>query len=280
MRTTPFKAILISLFALTLAISCAAASPVAAKATKRATPTLYIHGLQGSHKSTDKLIKMTSKHGAKKVFTINVQADGTLQTTGHYTRKSKVKHPLIQVNFENNVAPVSTQTTWLTKVLTYLKQKKHVHNVNIVAHSAGNVTVLTTMSQTTVKLPKLKHYVDIAGPFDGVVGMNDTPNRNSLDANNRPKIFTTATNSYPSYQSLIDTAKTFPKHARVLVLYGNLQDGTNSDGLVTTTSARSVNYLLQDRVKQIKNVQMNHLTHSGLHNSKKVARKIVHFLFK
>ncbi|MGN1284864.1 MAG: alpha/beta hydrolase, partial [Candidatus Limosilactobacillus intestinavium] len=80
------------------------------------TPTVFVHGLQGTHGSTDTMIRDLSQRysGTQKVMTINVKPNGELETTGRF---QKVKHPLVQINFLNNSANTTTNSHWLNKAL-------------------------------------------------------------------------------------------------------------------------------------------------------------------
>lgn len=251
--------------------------PQPVKAATRQTPTIFIHGLGGSHKSTDQLINAAKKDGAKKMMTINVRSDGSLSVSGHYS--TRVKRPLIQVNFLNNEASIKTQSQWLTNVLRALQSQDHMTKYNVVAHSAGNVTLFETVTNNT-HLPKLNKYVILAGPFNGVIGMNDAANQNQLLKHDKPKTFYSENNWYPSYQSLLDWSSKFPKQTKILNIYGDLNDGSHSDGQVTTQSALSINYLLRSHHPAIKNVKIIKASHSGLHqNNKRVNKLFIKFLW-
>ena len=243
-------------------------------------PTIFVHGLLGSSQSTDKMIAAAEKSGqAKKMMTINVQSDGQLQITGKYNHK--IKNPIIQVNFINNEASVQTQTKWLTTVLHDLKTTDHVTNYNAVAHSAGNVTLLETEMKATKSIPKLKRLVVIAGPFNGVIGMNDAANANQLQKNGKPKIIYPANAWYPSYSQLLSWRHGFPANVKILNIYGDLDDGTNSDGMVTEQSELSIHYLLRGLHDSIKNVKITgqNAAHSSLHHNKLVNQQIIKFLW-
>lgn len=246
------------------------------------TPTVFVHGLQGTHGSTDTMISDLSKRyaGTQKVMTINVKPNGELQTTGNFQR---VKHPLVQVNFLNNSASTTTNAHWLNKALTYLYQKKGVRNVNIVAHSAGNVAVYQALAAQAAHTPTTKKFVILAGPFDGVLSLNDTANKNKVNAKShyKPKIMYPANSYYPSYQQLMQLSTSFPKSVKVLNVYGNLGDGSNSDSLVTNASSLSVNYLLRHQKTPVQNkcFKSSKATHSGLHKSKTVDNWIANFLW-
>lgn len=245
------------------------------------TPTVFVHGLQGTHGSTDTMINDLSNRysGTKKVMTINVTAAGKLQVQGHL---QDVKYPLIQVNFLNNSASTTTNAHWLNQALVYL-HKKGVKNVNFVAHSAGNVAVYQELAAQNSNVPKTKKFVILAGPFDGVISLNDQPNKNKVNAKNhyKPSIMYPANNYYPSYKQLMQLSTSFQKKVKVLNVYGNLGDGSNSDSLVTNASALSVNYLLRHQKMPVKNrcFKSSKATHSGLHKSKTVDNWIADFLW-
>ena len=68
-------------------------------------PTLYIHGWHGNERSTDQLIESAEdEKGAKKVLKVKVSPQGATTYSGKWN--SAVKHPLIQVVFENNEAEI------------------------------------------------------------------------------------------------------------------------------------------------------------------------------
>ena len=267
--------LIVLIFAILFGISI---STTAHAKTTVATPTLFIHGVGGTKKSTDGLITAAeTKVNAKKVMTITVAADGTLDVQGSFSKQ--VKKPLIQINFTNNEASTTTQTQWLTKALQLLQNKYGVTKYNVVAHSAGNVAFFQTVTQKSVKLPTLKKYVILAGPFNGVVGMNDAANQNQLLKHYQPQTYYAANNYYPGYQQLLDVSQRFPKHVKILNIYGDLNDGTHSDGLVTIQSELSINYLLYKHNDQIKNVKMVGLSHTELHKSAKVNQKWIKFIW-
>lgn len=246
------------------------------------TPTVFVHGLQGNHGSTDTMIQDLSRRypGTKKVMTINVKPNGELSTSGNF---QKVKHPLVQVNFLNNSASTTTNAHWLNKALTYLYEKQGVQKINIVEHSAGNVAVYQALAAQTSHTPTTQKFVILAGPFDGVLSLNDEANKNKVNAKNhyKPSIMYPANSYYPSYQQLLQLSTSFPKQVKVLNIYGNLGDGSNSDSLVTNASSLSVNYLLRHQKTPVKNKCFKNAkaTHSGLHKSKTVDNWIANFLW-
>lgn len=277
------KNYLLFLVAFVVAFVACGTSKVSAKTYTGGTPTVFVHGLQGTHGSTDTMINDLSNRysGTKKVMTINVKANGQLQTSGSM---AKVKHPLVQVNFLNNSASTTTNAHWLNKALVYLYQKQGVKKINIVAHSAGNVAVYQELAAQESHTPTTKKFVILAGPFDGVISLNDEPNKNRVDAKNhyKPSIMYPANSYYPSYEELMQLSTSFPKSVKVFNIYGDLGDGSHSDSLVSNASALSVNYLLRHQKTPVKNrvFKSSKATHSGLHKSKTVDTWIANFLWK
>lgn len=53
----------------------------------------------------------------------------------------------------------------------------------------------------------------------------------------------------PTYQELLSLRKTFPRETKVLNIYGDLGDGSHSDGDVPVNSAKALKYLLAGRAK-------------------------------
>ncbi|WP_251545396.1 alpha/beta hydrolase [Limosilactobacillus caecicola] len=277
------KKVISTLVALMVAFVACSVNGHAASTYSGGTPTVFVHGLQGTHGSTDTMISDLSKRysGTKKVLTINVKANGELETSGKF---QKVKHPLVQINFLNNSASTTTNAHWFTKAMTYLYQKEGVRNVNIVAHSAGNVAVYQALAAQPSHTPTTKKFVILAGPFNGVISLNDEANKVKVNSKDhyKPSVMYPANSYYPSYQQLMQLSSSFPKSIKVLNIYGNLGDGSNSDGLVSNASALSVNYLLRHQKTPVQNKCFRgaKATHSGLHKSQKVDTWIANFLWK
>lgn len=273
----------LALFLASLCVAIMAMAGFSARATSRpGATTVFVHGLQGTHGSTDYMIRDLSRRypGTKKVMTINVTAAGKLVVHGHM---KKVAHPLVQVNFLNNSATTTKNAHWLIKALAYLKSKSDVKQVNLVAHSAGNVAAYQALAYQSTRIPTVKKFVILAGPFDGVLSLNDEPNKNKVSAKNHynPSIKYPANQYYPSYERLMQLSSTFPHSIKVLNIYGNIGDGSNSDTLVTNASSLSVNYLLRHQKTPVVNKcwKSSKATHSGLHKSQKIDDWIAGFLW-
>lgn len=243
---------------------------------QKTIPTLYIHGWKGTAASTNHLIEAAVATGkAKKVLTITVSPTGTLTYTGKWQKK--LKYPLIQVLFQNNQAEIPQQAKWINTVIRSLQTHYGISAFNIVSHSMGGPsTYYWAVHYYNRSYPQFNKFVPIAGPFDGVIYIDDSPNVNYFTSTGAPKIQDTA---YKNYYLLRNK---FPKETKILNIYGNLEDGTNSDSLVTTVSARSLAYLLKKRVAYYREVQITgaNAQHSKLHNNATVNNYVDKFLFK
>lgn len=111
----------------------------------------------------------------------------------------------------------------------------------------------------------IDHLVAMAGHYDGIIGMND-----------KPSIMR------PEYLNLLSLRKIFPKNTKVLNIYGNLEDGTNSDGDVSNASDQSLKYLINGRAKSYRQLMIRGKggQHSKLYNNAQVNRALVNFLWK
>jgi len=249
-------------------------APVTDKVAIGNPATIYLHGFGGGPGSTNTLIKNAEKDGAQKVLTATVAPSGKVTWTGD---PQKVKHPIIQVLFTNNRNPDYTvDGTWVRNVMRGLKRQYGVTEVNIVAHSMGNMAAMfyATRYGNDKDVPTLKAYVAIAGHYDGILGRDDQPNRIKLNAQGYP----TPVNE--TYADLVRLRDKFPKNVRVLNLYGNLEDGSNSDGRVANNSSRSLKYLVapsqasyREQMFKGKDAQ-----HSALHQNPAVAKAVDDFL--
>ncbi|MFC6182151.1 alpha/beta hydrolase [Lactiplantibacillus daowaiensis] len=238
-------------------------------------PTFYVHGFQGSAQSTNTLIKHAEKTAhAHKVYVATVSTSGQVTLSGNWS--AKTRNPIIQVVFKNNLAQYDQQSAWLAKVITTVQQAHHFSSYNIVAHSAGCVaSVNMLMTKQASDFPTINKLVTIAGPFDGVVGEDDVANQNSFLASGEPKYL------HAAYELLAAKRANFPNGVHLLNVVGNLDDGTNSDSLVTNVSARSIKYLTRGHqvVYTEKDFHGKHAQHSQLHENAKVALTIDRYLW-
>ncbi|WP_057769355.1 alpha/beta hydrolase [Lactobacillus selangorensis] len=256
--------------------ACSAQTINMKKYTASRTTTLYVHGYGGSVRSTNHMINAAvDAHAATKALVADVSKTGRITWHGRWSNKAD--NPIVQVAFQNSKAPVDQNTKWLTAILEQLYTKYHVRTFNGVGHSNGSVDLIdyAVTSANNRHVPKLNKLVTIAGPFDGITFVNDKPNTNYFEKDGRPK------HIYTTYADLLSKRQNFPHHVKILNIYGNQEDGSNSDGDVSTVSARSLQYLLRDKTAsyQEKEITGKHAQHSQLHENSTVDHAVIQFLW-
>ncbi|KRL05888.1 alpha/beta hydrolase [Liquorilactobacillus oeni] len=255
-------------------------------------PTIFVHGWNGTLHSEEPMAKAAERmHVAKKAMIIHVRPNGQLKTKGQL--KEKVNNPIVEVVFDNKRAGEFQDAEWLKNVTQFLKNKYRIKKFNAVGHSMGAYAwaYYNMLVANDKKYPRINRIVLIAGPYDGIINNHkldqplktplsglweDRPNENRLLENGKPLIL------HAEYQKLLKLHKRFPKQAQVLNIYGNLGDGTNSDGVVTLVSARSLGYLLRKQVQVYHELEVigPNAQHSRLHQNNLVVNKaLINFLW-
>ncbi|GMA45479.1 hypothetical protein GCM10025853_29360 [Tetragenococcus halophilus subsp. halophilus DSM 20339] len=146
---------------------------------KSATPTLFIHGYQGTTNSFKSMINdMQEENVAQREMLITVHADGSIDTQGELSGEKT--NPLIQVIFEDNVNDEWNQTEWIKSTLSFLKEDYQIDKVNLVGHSMGGVSAYRYMGSYGQEdtLPEVENFIAIGAPFNDFV---DTSNYQSIE---------------------------------------------------------------------------------------------------
>jgi len=230
---------------------------------KSQIPTLFLHGYAGSANSEKYMVQQAKKKGVtKEVITAYVSEDGKVELKGKL--KKDATNPIVQIELENNKqGDLDLNAEWFK---------------NFVGHSMGNLSFAKYMLKygDDETLPQLNKEVNIAGTFNGVLNMNEQVNEISVDRSGKPSRMNPP---YPELQQLKNIYK--GQEIEVLNIYGDLQDGTNSDGRVSNSSSKSLKYLLGNSPKSYKETKYEGKTaqHSELHENKQVANEIVEFLW-
>jgi uncharacterized alpha/beta hydrolase family protein len=166
----------------------------------------------------------------------------------------------------------------LYRIVKYLQQKYNITEFNAVGHSMGAYAwVYYGMHWgANPQLPQVNKMALLAGPYNGILNKGhrnqptsgklaklwtDQSHQNQLQEDGRPKII------HDEYQALLKYKNDFPTNTRVLNIYGNLKDGSQSDGLVTIQSVKSLRYLVSNNAKSYQEFVVNGNTgqHSRLH---------------
>lgn len=240
--------------------------------------TLFMHGYGGSENFEKFMVNQAVEKGVTKdVMIARVSRNGDVTFDGSIDKHAK--NPIIKIEFENNQnSDFNENARWIKNVLSQLKSQYDVNKFNFVAHSMGNMTFAYYMKNygDDKQLPQLQKEVNIAGTFNGVLNLNEMINEINVDRNGKPSKMN---NDFKNLLSLKDIYKN--KGIDVLNIYGDVQDGTHSDGRVSNSSSKSLKYLLGDSPKSYKESKFTGKTaqHSQLHENKDVANVIIHFLW-
>lgn len=262
-------------FFISLSLAFLGQSQVALAKTQTMIPTLFIHGWGSSYHAEEKMAQAAKKAGVTKTI---ILADVDLN--GNVTLKGKIpaqaKAPLVLVNFENNKnVNAKMEAGYLKSVLETLQQKYHFQKMNLVGHSMGNMAILDYLLENAQnkELPQLNKQVALAAFPNGLV--KEMPSDVTVAKDGRPDQETS------TFTELLPLRELYPKGASVLNIYGNLGDGSDSDGPVPVRSAQTLRYLVTPNAKSYEEHQITGKLgqHSKLHNNREVDRLLIKFLW-
>ncbi|WP_051237957.1 alpha/beta hydrolase [Lactobacillus psittaci] len=248
-------------------------------AMPKATATVFFHGWGSSRRAEEQMANyLVKKKYASSIVVADVDYQGHVKFSG--ILPAKTKHFIVEVNLQNNksVSPnggmtYSQSSNYVADVLASLKKKWKINNVNLVAHSMGNLQVIYFIKNhaRSKKYPKINKLVAIAGHYNGIIGM-DEPKDTSLEANGKPKMMN------DTYRDLLSVRNTFPKNIKVMNIYGNYKN--HGDGSVNNNSSKSLRYLVQKRAKSYEEQEIRGYgaQHSRLHENKEVDQVLLKFL--
>ncbi|AHA97017.1 alpha/beta hydrolase [Lactobacillus johnsonii] len=235
-------------------------------------PTFFFHGWGSSANAETQMANAAKKAGVSNtIIQADVSKNGTVKLKGTIP-----KNPIIKVNLEDNQ---SGKTSYVKDVITAISNKYHYAKINLVGHSMGNLQIANYINENydNKKLPKINKVVSIAGHYDGYLGE---------EAGQKAKIQNKKTGEPDIYsdgfKQLLPLRKHYPRQIEVLNIYGNKEDGSNSDGSVSVASAQSYKYLINGRAKSYREVEIKgkNAQHSKLHENKEVDKLLIDFLWK
>ncbi len=248
------------------------------KYVQSSTPTLFFHGYGSSFNAETHMTNAAKEAGVtRKVVRVNVSPNGYAKLIGSIPKSSK--NPIVEVNYDNNkMTDYYTAGKWAKNVIELLKKDYQFNSVNLVGHSMGNMAINYYILENAGKkgMPKINKVVDIAGHFNGILGMDDKPNQMKLNSNGKPEKMD------KSYRQLLKLRKIYPTNTDVLNIYGDKNDGTHSDGSVSNASSKSLKYLVSGRAHSYKEKKImgKMAQHSKLHENKEVDKLLINFLWK
>mgnify|MGYP002770384444 CR=1 FL=1 len=142
-------------------------------------PTIFFHGWGSSSRAERHMANAAKKAGVTQtIIEAKVAEDGTVTLKG--TIPKDAVNPIVLVNFDNAYAVVKA-----------LQDTYGIKEMNMVAHSYRNMAIVYYMLQhgSDTSLPKLVKQVDIAGHFNGIIGI-DEPENITLDDEGKPSSMT------------------------------------------------------------------------------------------
>lgn len=245
------------------------------KAKKRKseiTATYFLHGAQSNSHAEQYMVNgALQAKAADQVINVNVSMTDQVTFYGSFTKKAK--HPIIEVNYQRNT---SVHPNDVKAVLLAVERKYGYHRANLVGHSMGNLLIANYLNDyyKDKKLPRIEKLVSIAGDYNGWLGespASDSP----LKKNGQPL------HESNTFKQLLGLRKHYPRQIKVLNIYGNLENGTHSDGLVAISSARCYRYLINDRAKSYREIEIKgpNAGHSHLHHNPLVNHFLIKFLW-
>ncbi|CDR67068.1 alpha/beta hydrolase [Staphylococcus schweitzeri] len=246
---------------------------------KKSIPTLFLHGYGGSANSEKFMVKQAEKRGVTKdIITAYVSNEGEVTFKGKLSKNAV--NPIVKIELENNrQGYLDKNSKWFKNVLTKLQTEYKFDKFNFVGHSMGNLTFAQYMMTygNDKSLPQLNKQVNIAGTFNGVLNMNEDVNEITVDKDGKPSRMN---RPYQQLRVLKDIYK--GKGIEVLNIYGDLKDGTHSDGRVSNSSSKSLKYLLGNSPKSYRESKYEgeSAQHSQLHENENVANELIDFLWK
>ncbi|RRK11306.1 alpha/beta hydrolase [Lactiplantibacillus garii] len=264
-----------------LLTGCRATTPTTksnASGRVTAVPTLFFHGYGSSINAETHMANAAVKAGVtRSVVQAQVANDGSVRLKGHF--KAGERSPIVEVGFANNRnGNYRVAGRWVKNVVVTLQQRYRIKAFNVVGHSMGNMAIVYYLLQygANKRLPQLRKQVDIAGHFNGILGMNDEPNRMKLKVDGQPMKMDA------DYRTLLKLRQTLPKNQiQVLNIYGDKNDGTHSDGRVSNASSQSLRYLVAPRAQSYreKRIVGPAAQHSRLHENAQVDRALIKFIW-
>ncbi|WP_429949027.1 alpha/beta fold hydrolase [Enterococcus sp. AZ101] len=243
---------------------------------KTSVPTLFIHGYGGGNNSFGRMIKrLEGNHRTKKELILTVSVAGKVQAKGELTGKEN--NPSVQVLFEDNKNNEWNQAEWIKNCLEFVGSNYGITQVNLVGHSMGGASTLrylTTFGEDN-NLPKINKFVGIAAPFNDFVELS---NGETLDdvLQNGPAI---QSERYSDYVNGIDKVS---KGMKVMIVAGDVEDGSLSDEAVPVADAVSVVALFQTHGNEVqeKIFYGKAAQHSKLHENTEVDQLVADFLWQ
>jgi len=228
------------------------------------TPTLFIHGYKGNYSSFHHLLERFEHeyHWGKRALVCKVTKNGRVLITETGPLKTD-QNLFIQVLFEDNRASFKDTATWLSKVMEILKDRYGIEKVNIVGHSMGGIISVKYLQDYGEKnqYPKVEKLITMGSPFAGIHDADYFKTNNgaaAIDLKPESK----------ALKALHTNQRKFPHNVQVWTI------ASIGDQLVNVDSALSIKKSIRTQSYREEILYEPQITHSRLHESKKVDQLI------
>ncbi|WP_367341345.1 alpha/beta hydrolase [Limosilactobacillus sp.] len=252
------------------------------------TPTLFVHGWGSSYRAERQMVNYAKNEGVSNtVVRADVAKSGHVSWHGSIPRGAR--NPIIEVNLldnksitsakDNNAKGYQHVSRYVTDVVLAMQKKYHFQKMNLVGHSMGNMQIAYYILDhgNDPHMPTLEKQVSIAGHYNGLNAIGNAKHYKIISQSlGKPN------HMVSEYKGLLKLRHNYPQTAKVLNIYGDLKDGSHSDGQVPVNSAKSYKYLVKPRAKSYHELEITGRMgqHSKLHENKQVDRALVNFLWK
>lgn len=245
------------------------------------TPTLFFHGALSSYRSEEDIVNEVARQKvSNSIIRANVNPDGKVTLIGKLNEDSY--NPIVKVNYENNVQlNYKKAGLYATNVVKALMKKYDFHDINMVGHSLGNISIMYYLLENAnnTAMPKLSKQISIAGYFDGidleyVPKELKQPSDLRLNENGKPN------HMNKTYKEMAKLREIYPKNqVSVLNIVGDVGDDT--DGFISNDSSLSLKYLAQNYAKsyQVQTYYGQGAEHGRLTYNYQVKNKVIEFLW-
>ncbi|MBC1473536.1 alpha/beta hydrolase [Listeria grandensis] len=239
------------------------------KVNQSTTPTIFIHGYRGTDRSLHGMIRRFDQKydWATDALTVKVSPTGDISVKGTYSKKAD--NPLINIVFADNRATVTQQSLWTKKVMRYLEDTYDIKKFNAVGHSMGGGAWVSYLSSyaNNPDYPEVQKIVFLAVPFYPEEYVNGDQ---EVDLENANAIHT---------KFAKQMEKRLKTTTEIMIIGGNLEDGSNSDGEVKIDSVMYGQKLFSNQYVEAHTLTGPTAKHSNMHELPVVDNYVAKFLW-
>lgn len=241
-------------------------------------PTLMLHGVNGNKRTMQGMIQRWHRKGlAYKALEIEISETGEMFVNGTWNKNQDYLNPIIQVFFDNNNATALMQAQWLLKIMEFLKQKLEIDEIYMLGHSMGGAATLGYLTQSTQNAettPRVKKFVALGSPFKGEIAQTVFSKVYQIEKEGRRDFD-------KFYDFYMEHRYGFPRDLHVLNIYGDLDNGTESDGIVETRSSAALKDIVDGLVQSYEEHIILGLNgqHTLLHENSEVDKLVADFFW-